>query len=169
MTTLLPMTTPYQLMIKTHPSLNIQYLVANIRLEHHGCIRPPKFNNTFASASHCRHEVSTRDLRFNPHSASTPYRDQHNVMETVDHTFNSDPHKLLCTLADTTRGGITPGHLTEEQEMSILMRETPEHLWCSPNFHSMENHRAECDSKRSFRVSESVFQPAGLKSICNDN
>jgi hypothetical protein len=89
-------------------------------------------------------------------------------MQTVDQTFNSDPHRLLPAIADTTRGGITPGHL-EEQEMSILVRETPEHLWCSPYRHSIENHGAECDSKQSFRIAESIFQPAGLKSICNDS
>jgi hypothetical protein len=134
----------------------------NVHLEHHECIRPLN-STTIINASCDRHKVS--DLRFNPHSASTPCRDQH--MQIVNQTFNySDPHKLL-TAIDTTRVDITPGRLTEEQEMSILVRETPEHLWCSPNFHSVETHRAECDGKRSFRVSESVLQPTGLKSICN--
>ena len=127
-------------------------------------IRPPNCTTIVYSASYGRRNLSTAD--FNPHSASTPCRDQH--MQTVDQTFNSISQKSL-TATCTARAEVTPGHL-EEQEMSILVRETPEHLWCSPNLYSNEKHKAERASERSFRVSESIFQPAGLKSqVCNDS
>ena len=134
----------------------------NMHLEQQESTCPP--NRTTTSASCGRRNLSTVD--FNPHSASTPCRDQH--MQTVDQTFNSISQKLL-TATCTARADVTPGHL-EEQEMSVLVRETPEHLWRSPNLCNVENHRAEHASERSFRVSESVFQPIGLKSlICNDS
>ena len=85
-------------------------------------IRPPNCTTIVYSASCGRRNLSIVD--FNPHSASTPCRDQHNDMLTVDQTFNSISQKLL-TATCTARVNITPGNL-EEQEMSILMRETPE-------------------------------------------
>ena len=76
--------------------------------------------------------------------ASTPCRDQH--VQTVDQTFNSISQKLL-TGTRTARADIANTRHLEEQEMSVLVRETPEHLWCSPNLCNVENYRAECDSK----------------------
>ena len=128
----------------------------SMHLERHEC-------NCISSASRdcklSKLEVTT----FDPHSASTPFRDQYS--QTADQTFNSDSHKLSTAMC-TTRVNVTPGHL-EEQEMSILVKETPEHLWCSPKLHNVENQRANCDSNQSFRVSESIFQSASLISLCN--
>ena len=144
-----------------NPSTSEHTMSCNMYLKPDESIRPQNCTTTRAPCSH--RNLSTVD--FNPHSASTPCRDQH--VQMVDQTFNSISQKSL-TATRTARAEVTR-HL-EEQEMSILVRETPEHLWCSPNLYSIETHRAECASEQSFRVSESVFQPAGLKSqVCNDS
>ncbi len=129
----------------------------SMHLEQHECIRLPNCTSTSASGN-CRLYVSA----FNPHLASTPFRDQH--LQT-DQTLDWN---LVRSNKLEARIEVTPGH-QEEQEMSILVRETPEHLWCSPKLASVENQRAKCDGKGSFRVSESIFQPAGLNSLCNDS
>lgn len=134
----------------------------NVHLKHSECIDRPNCTSTSASASH-DHKLNKLEVTiFSPHLASTPFKDQH--VQSVNHTFNFVCHEVLTT----AQVGVTPGHL-EEQDMSILVRETPEHLWCSPHLPNVENHRAECDSKQSFRVSESSFQPAGLKPSYDSN
>ena len=137
----------------------------SMRLEHHECIHPLSCMSTSASRDR---KLSKLDVTtFNPHSASTPFRNQHS--QTADKTFNSESHNLSTAMC-TTRVNVTPGHpANEEQEMSILVRETPEHLWCSPNLPSIENQSANCDSKQLFRVSGSIFHPTGLKSLCIDS
>ena len=135
----------------------------SMHLKHHECIRAQSCTSTGTS-----HDCNLTKLEvtiFNPHSASTPFRDQ--LSQTAAQTFNSDSHKL-STAMRTTRINITPGCL-KEQDMSILVRETPEHLCCSQKLPIAENQRAKRDSNQSFRVSESIFQPADFKLLCNDS
>ena len=137
----------------------------SVRLEKHEGTRPPLPPSCTSTSSSCDCKLNKLEVTtFNPHSASTPFRDQH--LRNTDQSCDSDPREL-STATCTVRVAVTPGHL-EEQEMSVLVRETPEHLWCSPNLPNVETHGAECDSEQSYRVSESIFQSAGLKSFCND-
>ena len=100
-----------------NPSTSEHTMLCDMYLKHNESTRPPNCTTTSASCG-CRN-LSTVD--FNPHSASTPCRDQH--MQTVDQTFNSVSQKLL-TATRTARADITPGHF-EEQEMSVLVN-TPD-------------------------------------------
>ena len=145
-----------------------------IQLEHYQieCSHPPTYPCTSASCDRklSRLEVTT----FNPHLASTPFRDQHSPMSQTSIRQDYEHFMRSCTLSSTVRGGearinVTPGHF-EEQEMSILVKETPEYLWCSPTCKHAdeEKERAKGSNRESFQVSESIFQPADSNAICNE-
>ena len=138
----------------------------SVHLENHEGKHPALPPSCTSTSSSCDRKLNKLEVTtFNPHSASTPFRDQ--LLQNADQSCDSDPCEL-STATCMIRVAITPGHL-EEQEVSVLVKETPEHLWCSPNLPNVENREAECDSEQSYRVSESIFQSAGLKSFSNDS
>ena len=53
-----------------------------------------------------------------------------------------------------------------EHELSILVKETPEHLWCSPKLNTRLENRETISDKLSFRITESVFQ-SDFFCLCN--
>ena len=144
----------------------------NMQLEHHQteCSHLPSYPCTSASCDHklSRLEVTT----FNPHLASTPFRDHHSPMSQMSSRQDHEHFMRSYTLPSAVRHGqaridVTPGHL-EEQEMSILVKETPEHLWNSPKLADEKKERAKGSSRESFQVSESIFHPACSNIIHKD-
>ena len=114
---------------------------------------------------HVQHNLSNCDYRLNqlevttfkPPTASTPFRDHFSPSRLLQGDgilgFQESPN-TTCTFSNMQRTVTTVRFC--DQEMSILVKETPEHLWCSPKLAPVGKEKLTHD-ETSFKVSESIF------------
>ena len=109
---------------------------------------------------------TAQETPFKPPVASTPFRDQSYPIRQLSSCrgddFLNSPNACLSTTrpADMSVGC--------SQTVSVLVKETPEHMWCSPELGGIEKRRLKID-RNSFQISESVFQQScGDSVVCND-
>lgn len=143
-----------------------------LEYEHHQlqCIHP---------LSNCDHQLSRFEVTtFKPPSASTPFRYQcspiRQPLSQRDGNVLERNCKSPCTYT-CSDGKVETRMVTPRQpEMSVLVKETPEHLWCSPRLAEIEKQELKCHQD-SHRVSESILQPGRSNSThtctitCNAN
>ena len=122
---------------------------------------------TFNRMGSCSHQLNRFDVStFKPPAASTPFRDQSSPTRLLSN-LRGDRAPVMSYKSPTTaysdnfgtRSMATPTS-QRDHEMSILVRETPEHQWCSPKLAAnVRKHGSKTDDKTSFEIAESFIQP----------
>ena len=119
------------------------------------------FASQVVSCSRTAHETP-----FKPPVASTPFRDQSSWITQQSSCRGDDLLNSPNACLSTTR----PADMSVgcSQTVSVLVKETPEHMWCSPELGGIEKRRLKID-RNSFQISDSVFQQScGDSVVCND-
>ena len=122
---------------------------------------------TFNRMGSCSRPLNRFDVStFKPPAASTPFRDQSSPTRLLsnlrgDRAPMMSYESLTTAYRDDlgTRSMATPTS-QRDHEMSILVRETPEHEWCSPKpAANVKKRGSKNDDKTSFEIAESFIQP----------
>lgn len=117
-------------------------------------------------SSSCDHRLNQLEVTtFKPPIASTPFRDHSSPLKLfqgdVDSRLQGSPNTTMSCGFSNMQRTVTNVRFCD-QEMSILVKETPEHLWCSPKLPHVKKGGLTRNGN-PFKVSESIFDAGNIR------
>ena len=137
------------------------------------CEEDVKVNMQDQISNSCDHRLNQLEVTtFKPPIASTPFRDPSSPMKLLQGDGNlrlqESPNictRMSCSFSNNMQRTVTTTRFCD-QGMSVLVKETPEHLWCSPKL----PHIGLAHDRNSIKVSESIFDAGNApNSNCSHN